>query len=165
MNKIIAIAAVDLNGAIGYQGNLVWKNRADINHFRNTTMGHSVLMGRKTWQSLGGRGLHGRECMVITVNGHIETKTSIVAKGAKFAPSIELGLKRLGQQEKIFIAGGGQIYANTAHLWDEAIITHAEYEAGQADAYFPMAALAGMEVVEEQKFKDFKIVRYERRRI
>jgi dihydrofolate reductase len=101
--EIILIAAVARNGVIGRDNALPWRLKADLAHFRAATMGHPVLMGRKTWESLA-KPLPGRRNIVLT------RQPGYKAEGAEVFASVDEALDALRETGCIFIIGGGEIY-------------------------------------------------------
>jgi dihydrofolate reductase len=130
--KISIIAAKAKNNVIGKSNDLVWKLPADFRRFKSLTTGHYILMGRKTFESLG-RPLPNRTHLVITRNKNYE-----VPEGHHVFESVEQAFifcNKLGI-EKLFIIGGGEIYAQTLSLADELILTEVEVEP-EGDTFFP----------------------------
>ena len=102
---VTLVAAVAANGVIGVDGDLPWRLPEDLAHFKQLTMGHPMIMGRATFDSIG-RALPGRTTIVVTRNPEWS------ADGVETAPSLEAALERAGKlDDDIFIVGGGQIYA------------------------------------------------------
>jgi dihydrofolate reductase len=129
--KIALIAAVAQNRVIGRDNQLLWRIKTDLRHFRDLTLGKPVIMGRKTFESIG-RPLPGRDNIVLTrdADGISVVRTLDEA----FAKAYELG-KTSGAKE-IMIAGGGDIYAQTMNRADHLYITEIAL-APEGDAYFP----------------------------
>ncbi len=123
--RISLIVAAAENHVIGRDGDLPWHLPADLRYFKNTTMGHPVIMGRRTWESFDG-GLPGRRCIVLSRNPQLELE------GAATAGSLEEAIQMAGEAEEIFIAGGGEIYriAMEQELADRILLTriHATVE-------------------------------------
>lgn len=128
MTELHLIVAHARNGAIGIDGKLPWYLPEDLKHFKRTTLGKPVIMGRKTWESLG-RPLPGRKNIVIT------RQADYVAEGACVVPTIEAALEAVKDEPVAFIMGGAQIYEQTLPLVKVAHVTviNADYD---ADAYF-----------------------------
>jgi dihydrofolate reductase len=126
------IAAVARNGAIGKNNDLLWQDSRDQKHFRATTLGCPVIMGRRTWDSLPERfrPLPGRRNIVVTRN------TQWQAPGAEVAHSLTAGVALVTGAPKVFVMGGGQLYAEALALADEMELTevHADFD---ADTFFP----------------------------
>ena len=102
---VTLVAAVGANGVIGVDGGLPWRLPEDLAHFKQLTMGHPMIMGRATFDSIG-RALPGRTTIVVTRN------PAWTAEGAETASSLDTALERARElDDDIFIVGGGQIYA------------------------------------------------------
>ena len=126
---MIAIAAVSENGGIGRDGQLLFSLRADLKRFRELTLGHTVLLGRKTLATFpGGKCLPGRRNVVLT------SDLSFAAPDAVVVHSLPEALAAAG--EEAFCIGGESIYRQFLDECDKAYITKIEY-AYTADAYFP----------------------------
>ncbi len=133
--KIVLVVAVARNGVIGRDGDLPWRLPSDLKRFKQLTLGKPVLMGRKTWESIG-RPLPGRPNIVITRDA------AFSAPGAEVVSSLEEGLAaarreagRLGVDE-VCVIGGGQIYAQAFDRADILHVTHVEADV-EGDARFP----------------------------
>jgi len=131
--KLVLIAAVARDGGIGRGNELLFKDPADQQHFRRTTTGHAVLMGRRTWDSLPARWrpLPGRRNMVLSRDA------GFAAPGAETAPSLEAALARLADADTVFVMGGADLYAQALPLADELILTEIARVFEGADAFFP----------------------------
>jgi dihydrofolate reductase len=123
--NLTLIAAVDKNYGIGYQGQLLWHLPADMAFFRKKTLGHMVLMGRKTFDSIG-RPLKDRENMVIT-------HQPIEIPGVKIVHHLE---ELANQQEEVMVLGGGEIYQLCLPYAKRIILTEVDAQL-TADAFFP----------------------------
>lgn len=123
--NLTLIAAVDKNHGIGYQGELLWHLPADMAFFRKNTLGHVVLMGRKTFDSIG-QPLKDRENIVIT-------RQNIEIPGVQIIHDLKDIAHR---QEEIMILGGAEIYNLCLPLAKKIILTEVDAEL-TADAYFP----------------------------
>lgn len=123
------IVAIAQNGTIGDKNALLWHIKEDMRFFRTTTSGHAVIMGRKTFESLGSRPLPKRTNIVIT-------RGDRMFEGALTAHSLEEAIALAGNDEEIFIIGGAQIYAEALGVADRMYITHVgrDYE---GDTSFP----------------------------
>ena len=109
MTLSIIVAAAE-NGVIGHNNNLIWHLSSDLQHFKNITTGHTVIMGRKTFESMG-KALPNRRNIVITAN------KAYTAPGCEIVPDIESALQLAAQEEEAFIIGGGTIYRA---IWEKA---------------------------------------------
>ncbi len=127
--KVTIIAAVADNGVIGNQGQLPWRLSADLKRFKALTMGHAMIMGRKTFDSVG-KALPGRRNVVVTHN------RDFAAENVVTVPSLESALLLVQDDDNAFIAGGAEIYSQSLHRADEMLLTrvHAEPE---GDVTFP----------------------------
>ncbi len=123
------IAACARNGVIGADNRLLWRIPEDFAFFKETTMGSPVVMGRKTWESIG-RPLPGRRNIVITRN------KDYAAAGAELAASLEEALALASAAPRIFIIGGEQIYRAALPLADRIWLTRLDRDF-VGDAYFP----------------------------
>lgn len=126
--RIIAAMSRDL--AIGRNGDLIWHLREDLRHFKALTLGHTVIMGRKTWQSLPKGALPGRQNIVISRNPDFS------APGALVCSSLQEALDKADTPEP-FIIGGGEIYRLALPLARQLHITLIEAEYPDADTLFP----------------------------
>jgi len=125
---ISIVAAVAQNGAIGSRGALPWRLSADLDRFRSLTTGHAVLMGRKTFQSIG-RPLPGRRNIVLTRDAGFR------AAGCEIAHSVEQALAAAGRGE-LFVIGGAAVYELFLPLAGRLYITRVAAEV-PGDAFFP----------------------------
>lgn len=127
--KVSIIAAVGRNLELGRGNDLIWHFKEDMKFFKETTMGSSVIMGRKTFESLP-KALPGRKNIVITNNN------SYSAEGAVTVHSVDEALKSADSQE-VFVLGGGKIYEQLLPVADKLYLTEIEAECPDADTYFP----------------------------
>lgn len=127
-SEVVLIAAVARNGVIGRDNALPWRLKADLAHFKATTVGHPVLMGRKTWESLG-RPLPGRRNLVVTRD------ESYTANGAEVFASLDAALAATGGG-KVFVIGGAEIYRQLLERADALVLTEVAAEV-DGDAFFP----------------------------
>ncbi len=126
--ELVLIAAVADNGVIGRDNTLPWRLKADLAHFRATTMGHPILMGRKTWESLG-RPLPGRRNMVVSRDPTYQ------ACGAETFTSPDAALAAAASS-KVFVIGGAELYRQLLDRADALVLTEV-HAAPQGDAHFP----------------------------
>ena len=149
--KVKLIVAKAENNAIGKGNDLIWRLPADLKFFKSITIGHTLIMGRKTFESIG-RPLPGRTTIIITRDKNYKQEGCIIAH------SIENALELVENDDSPFIAGGATIYkqAFEMDIIDEMIITevHEEFE---ADAFFPNIDLSKWEESSRDKhFTDEK---------
>ena len=123
------IAAVGKNRELGKKGDLIFHLKDDMKFFRETTSGHKIVMGRKTWESLPGK-LPNRTNIVIT-SQDFEGPDEIVHNLAEFITENE------DTDEEIFIIGGGKIYAEFLPYASKIYLTEVDSEDKEADTYFP----------------------------
>ena len=126
---ISIIAAVGKNLELGKNNDLIWHFKEDMKFFKETTTGHPVIMGRKTFESLP-KALPNRRNIVITKN------TDFVAQNAETVSSLEEAMS-LCENEEAFIIGGGQIYKEFLPYADKLYLTEIEDECSDADTFFP----------------------------
>lgn len=123
------IVAYSSNRTIGKDNTLPWRLPGDLAHFKRTTMGCPVIMGRKTWESLG-KALPGRRNIVITRQDNYQ------ATGAETAASLDQALTITRDNDEVFVIGGAQIYEYSLPFADRIVATevHATID---GDAFFP----------------------------
>jgi dihydrofolate reductase len=159
------IAAVSSNGVIGRDGGLPWYLPADLKHFKHTTMGHHLIIGRRTWEEVG-TPLPGRTMVVVT------RSRRFAPEGAQVVRSVEQALELAVADDEPFIGGGAQIYriALARDLVDRIYLTriHAEVE---GDTYFPEIDLDEWELIsaehheaDEKNEFEYSFLVYERQR-
>jgi len=128
--QIVIIAAVAKNGVIGKDNKLPWHLPEDLKHFKALTMGHPMIMGRKTWESLPGR-LPGRPHIVVTRDAGYQ------ADGADVVHSLDDAIAAAGRHsDTVFIIGGADIFALALALADRMELTEVEMEV-EGDTRFP----------------------------
>jgi len=127
---ITIIVAVDSNNGIGYRNGLLTHLPGDLPRFRKITMGHCLIMGKKTWESLPKKPLAGRKNIVLTDN---ELDCFECAETAR---SVDEALSYCDCDREIFIIGGGSVYRQFMPFADRLMVTHIHREF-TADTYFP----------------------------
>jgi dihydrofolate reductase len=161
MKMISIIAAIASNGVIGRAGGLPWHMPTDLKRFKRVTMGHHLLVGRKTWDEVG-KPLPGRTLVVITRDRKFRLDGAIVTH------SLEDALQATGNDGEVFIAGGGEIYRQALPVAQRMYLTliHAEVD---GDTLFPEFDEDEWEIVEredhdadEKNEYPFSFVVYER---
>lgn len=130
MRKSI-IAAMDLNNGIGFQNQLPWRLPADFRLLNQTTTGHHLIMGRKTYESIG-KPLPGRTSIIVTRNPSYQAEDCLVAHSVPGA----LSLAKSRGEDEAFLFGGSQIYVEGFRYTDRIYLTHIQAEF-EVDAYFP----------------------------
>lgn len=128
IQNLYVIVAMARNNVIGVNGTLPWDLPEDLQHFRKQTTGHTIVMGRKTFESIG-RCLPNRKNIIIT------RQQDYTVPGAQIASSLEHAIS-MAAAEKIFIIGGGEIYNQAIKLANHLILTVIDLDV-QGDAFFP----------------------------
>ena len=128
---ISLIVAMDENRGIGHKNNIPWHLSDDLKHFKTLTMGHHLIMGRKTFESIG-RQLLGRTMIVITRN------MKYLGEGAMIAHSLQeaLNLAEERGESEVFVIGGAEIFDQAIAIADSIYLTQV-HTSGKADAFFP----------------------------
>lgn len=159
------IVAMDRNNAIGFENDLPWGRalKDDMLHFMRTTKGTSVIMGRKTFESMGSRPLPDRENIVVSRN---PTGVSGVLSALSLESAYALA------RYPIFVIGGGQIYADAIDDMDRLIVTHVDAEFPDATVFFPQISCEDWHEIsrdhreaDERNLYAFDIVTYEKTKI
>jgi len=143
MRSIQAIVAIDENGAIGRQGGLLCHLPADMRHFKEVTMGHSIVMGRKTFESFPRRPLPGRQNIVITRDAAWQWA------GVTVAHSLDEAI-RAAETDAVFIIGGAQIYELALPLVDVLHLTLIHARWASADVFFPPLDMSQWQEVDRE---------------
>ncbi len=153
MNQFKAIAALSENRVIGNGNRIPWHLPEDFKFFKATTMGHALVMGRKTFESIG-RPLPGRETIVLSRSGFLHP-------GVRTIPSLD-ALPALVGARQMFICGGAQIYEQSLPLCSDLYLTHVK-RVVEGDAFFPPFEELFEPAETLQDNADFRIVHYRRR--
>ena len=142
--ELTIIAAVSINNVIGNNNKLIWKLSNDLKRFKNLTTNHSVIMGRKTFESLPNP-LPDRDNIVITRD------TNYSKPNIQVCSSIEDAINLTKTDTQPFIIGGGEIYSQTINIVDKIELTrvHKEFD---GDAYFPEIPLDIFELINEENY-------------
>lgn len=156
---IIGIAAVDRKGAIGKGGKLPWHYSADMKFFRQTTTGHAVVMGRKTWLTIG-KPLKNRLNIVLSRDSNIEPQESLLVLSD--VDSVIAFSEKLTTD--LFVIGGAQVYEAFLPHIDQWIITQVPLTVSGADAFMPKGYLDGFKKSESKSIGDDLTVDYFSRR-
>ena len=139
------IVAIDENNAIGRDNDMLCYLPNDLKHFKKTTDGHAVIMGRKTFESLPKGALPNRKNIVISRND------SLSYPNTEMAPSIADALAMVGESEtEVFFMGGGNIYKQVIDDADRLYVTHIHHGFEGAQVYFPSIDVAKWKVVHEE---------------
>ncbi len=130
--RVALVAAVARGGVIGRDGGIPWRLPEDVAFFKELTTGHTVVMGRRTWESIPERlrPLPGRRNVVVTRNAEW------AAEGAERAGSVEEALALVEGDERVFVIGGAEVYAAALPHADEVVLTEIDLEV-EGDTVFP----------------------------
>lgn len=142
---ISIIVAVAQNGVIGDKNSLLWHISEDMRFFKRTTSGHPVIMGRKTFESLGSKPLPKRKNIVIT-------RSDVEFDGAFVAHSLEEAIAMADDDAEVFIMGGAQIYAQALDIADRMYITRVERDY-EGDTSFPEVDYSKWKLVAEERYE------------
>jgi dihydrofolate reductase len=167
--KLICIAAVSIDGIIGIGDKIPWHIPEDFKHFRNTTIGNVLIVGRNTYLGLPKKALEGREYIVLNGGEYIE---NLAPNHYQFS-NLDTIHSQLGNEntilEKVYVAGGSSIYDQLIDSCDVAIITWVNKIYPDGDKRFPIDKLfANFDAVEEQDWQRsvtgllYKVTRYEK---
>lgn len=164
MSRIAIIAALAANNAIGYQNKLLYWLPEDLKRFKALTTGHTIIMGRKTFESLPKGALPNRRNIVLT------RQESLHFPGAECYPSLEEALAHCKDDEHIYIIGGASVYKEALPLAHTLHLTHIDNVPAQADAFFPVLDPQEWEIKEKDAHPiddrhpySYAFVDYERR--
>ncbi len=146
---ISMIVARTRNLVIGKENKIPWKISADLQFFKKVTMGYPIIMGRKTWESIG-RPLPGRRNIVVSRN------TSYSAVGAELVSSLEQALDSLKDFKRVFVIGGQQLFNQAFPLADELFITEIELQV-EGDTYFEIPDPSDWQEIDRVQEKEGEI--------
>ena len=157
MMEVIMIVAVASNNVIGRDGKLPWHLPSDLQHFKRTTMGFPLIMGRKTFEAIG-RPLPGRDNIVLTRD------PSLTIPGCVIKHSLPEALDHCREQQKVFIIGGGDIFKLALPYTDTIIVTALEREV-EGDVYLEPIDPARFKEIESRFFdaeEPYRIIHFQR---
>ncbi|MEO6883189.1 MAG: dihydrofolate reductase [Bacteroidia bacterium] len=140
----IIVAAAE-NNVIGKNNQLIWHLSADLQHFKKITMGHTIVMGRKTFESIG-KPLPGRVSIIITRN------KNYTAEGCIVVNSLEEALQKNTSEKDFFIIGGAEIFNQSMHLAQKIYFTKI-FHAFEGDCFFPKIDEKIWELRQEERFE------------
>ena len=159
--NIVIISAIAQNGVIGRSnGEMPWHVKEEFQHFKQTTIGFPILMGRKTFETLG-KPLMGRENILITRDENYSSDFEEV----KIVHSLSEGIEycKITSPEKIFIIGGGEVYKQAIEIADRLIISNMKFDA-EGEINFPEISENDWEGEYREDREKFEIVKYKRKR-
>lgn len=142
--KLSIIVAMDRKGVIGVNNTLPWRLSTDLKNFKTLTMGKPIVMGRKTWESIG-KPLPGRDNVVITRNRDYR------AEGAVVCHSLDEALTRFSEQPEICIIGGRDIFSAALDHADRLYLTEVDADV-EGDTWFPVFDRSEWREVDRQAF-------------
>ena len=142
--KISLIVAVSEDGAIGDKGNLLWHLSSDLKRFKAITTGHTIIMGRKTYDSLPNGALPNRRNIVIS-------RQLKSLKDAEVYSDIDEALKATADEDTVFVIGGGEIYQETFPRADELHITLVHKSYPEAETRFPEWKLTDWNILKQEQ--------------
>jgi dihydrofolate reductase len=149
MPAISMIVARSRNHVIGKDNQIPWKISADLQFFKKVTMGYPIIMGRKTWESIG-RPLPGRRNIVVSRN------VNYLALGAELVGSLEQALDSLKEFKRVFVIGGQQLFNQAFPLADELFITEIEIQVN-GDTYFEIPDPSDWQEIDRVQEKEGEI--------
>lgn len=129
--NISIIVAIARNHGIGFENKLLYWLPNDLKRFKGLTTGHTIIMGRKTFESLPKGALPNRRNIVLS------RREGAVFAGAECFPALEIALSHCKEEEEIFIIGGASLYKEAMHIAQQLYITFIDDTSKEADAYFP----------------------------
>lgn len=132
MNNLSLIVAIAKNNAIGYKNKLLYWLPNDLKRFKKLTSGHTIIMGRKTFESLPKGALPNRRNIVLS------TSSQLRLAGAEVYGSLEEALEHCSPDQEIFIIGGASLYHESLKMANKVYLTFIEHVPEQADAFFPV---------------------------
>jgi len=152
---VTLVAAVAANGVIGHDGGLPWQLPGDLPRVKQLTMGHVLVMGRRTYDSIG-RPLPGRTTVVVT------RQPDWAVEGVRTASSVEQALETARQiDDEVFVLGGAEIYAGAMPYVDRMVVSHVEQEP-TGDRFFPEVDWSAWREVGRVRHTGFEVVTYDR---
>jgi dihydrofolate reductase len=154
--RVVLVAAVAANGVIGVEGRLPWHLPEDLAHFRRVTTGHTVVMGRRTFESIG-RPLPRRTNVVVTRQPGWHADGVLVAAGLDEALALADG-----HDGDVMVIGGGQVYAAAFPVADAQVLTEV-HASPEGDAYYPAFDRDDWLETSREPWDGFDFVEYERR--
>lgn len=159
MPKIIIIAAVAENLAIGKKGDLPWHLPEDLQHFKKLTLGKTILMGLKTFESLGNKALPNRTNVVLCNDASLQLPEGVVK-----VTSLEEADTYCNNLDEVWIAGGGMVYSQYLPKADVLELTHVHQTVEDADVFFPKWNADEWNEIKREDHSEFSFVTYEKKK-
>lgn len=147
MAQISIIVAITRNNAIGRSGDLLFHISEDLKQFKAVTMGHPIIMGRKTFESFPNGALPGRRNIVITRQGDYN------AENIEIVNSLQAAVDAVKDTDEAFVIGGGEIYRQALPLCSRLYLTEIDTEITDADTFFPEINCNEWEIAEQSDIK------------
>lgn len=147
MAKISIIVAITRNNAIGRGGDLLFHISEDLRQFKAITMGHPIIMGRKTFESFPNGALPGRRNIVITRQGDYD------AENIEIVNSLQAAVDAVKNVDEAFVIGGGEIYRQALPLCSRLYLTKIDTEIADADTFFPEINNNEWEIADQSELK------------
>jgi dihydrofolate reductase len=147
---ISLIAAIGRHRELGLNNDLIWKIPEDLKHFKNVTSRHTVIMGQKTYESIG-KPLPDRRNIILSRDSNFE------ANGCEICHSIEESLKLVTDDEEVFFIGGASIYTQSIKFADKLYLTMID-ATSEADTFFP--EYNDFKITEESSLKNYQNINY-----
>jgi dihydrofolate reductase len=142
---VSAIVATDKNNVIGKNNDIPWYLSADLKYFKKTTLNHHIIMGRKSYESIG-RPLPRRTNIIVTRNPFFIVSNCIVVNSIQEALQIAVD----NGETEAFIIGGGEIYKQSMHLWDRIYLTAVDLEVEGGEVFFPELSEEDWQLISEE---------------
>ena len=144
--RISIVSALASNRAIGINNSLPWRLPEDLKYFKALTMGHHIIMGRKTWESIG-KPLPGRTTVIVTRGEYL------APEGVKIAHSIAEAVSECAGDEEVFFVGGAELYVQALPLADRLYLTEIQKNV-DGDAWFPELEASDWEELSRDRRRD-----------
>ncbi len=151
--QVSLIVAVALNGAIGFRNQLLWYIPEDLQRFKTLTTGHTVVMGRKTFESLPNGALPHRRNIVVS-------RTCPMLDGCEVFPSLLAALDACREEQEVFVIGGETIYRQALPLAHRIYLTRIDRLPEAADAFFPEIDEQRWVQIKKEKHEGFSFIDY-----
>ena len=148
MAQISIIVAITRNNAIGRSGDLLFHISEDLKQFKAVTMGHPIIMGRKTFESFPNGALPGRRNIIIT------RQEDYSANGIELVNSLQSAIDAVTDTDEAFVIGGGEIYRQALPLCSRLYLTEIDAEIADADTFFPEINREEWEIINQSEIKE-----------
>ncbi|MFV0397803.1 MAG: dihydrofolate reductase [Bacteroidales bacterium] len=129
--QLSIIVAIGDDQSIGKDNDLLWRLPGDLKRFKSITMGHPIIMGRRTFESLPKGALPGRKNIVLSQNRELKLEEAIVCH------SVQEAVEEASSDKQAFVIGGGTVYETFLPLANQLLVTHVHHQFPDADTFFP----------------------------